>query len=54
MHNDARETLGDAINDGGYEGWGQKWIAPDAHLAGRRVGQKFDIFYANSQVIEHR
>jgi hypothetical protein len=53
MNNDAGKASRDSIDDGGHEGWGQKGIASDAHLAGCGVDQKLDVFDAKSQVIEY-
>src|SRR5882757_3218574 len=53
MNNDAGKASRDSIDDGGHEGWGQKGIASDAHLAGCGVGQKLDVFDTKSQVIEY-
>ncbi len=50
---EARKFATEPIDDGREEARVQRLQACDPHLSGRRVGEKFDLFDAMSEFIEH-
>jgi hypothetical protein len=49
----ARVATEDAVDHGRAEGGRHRDRGADAHFAGRRVGEKFDVLHGLAQFVEH-
>src|SRR5215207_1662281 len=53
MKHDARMTSGKPIGNGGHKARGERGDASDPHFPGSGVGEKLDVLYALTQVVEY-
>src|SRR5579862_2123788 len=53
MKHDAWPRAGQALDNGGHKSGSQHRVTSDAHVASRRIGEKFDILHAFSQLVKN-
>src|SRR5689334_21096232 len=53
MEHDSRTTLGETLDDGRSVAPGENGATSNSYFSGRRVGQKFNLPCALSQIIEY-
>jgi len=52
VKDDARILSGKPIDDGGNKARGQKVGATDSHFSGSGIGEKLDVLYSLTEIIE--